>query len=91
MDAGDRDRIDFADRAGKFGLARLAQPFGPLQAGSEGGVEVVDEGEAAFDLGDDAVLLGQGWEWNKKSLESGLVQDGLPVADGPKTTLRMTP
>ena len=40
----------------------LAQPPGPLEAGTDHGLGLLDDREPPLDLGDDTVLLGEGRE-----------------------------
>lgn len=41
---------------------RLPQPPGAFEVGLDGGFQFLDDGQAAFDFGDDALLFGEGRE-----------------------------
>ncbi len=41
-----------------------AEALGAGELGADGGLGLVGDGEEAVDLGDDAVLLGEGWKRN---------------------------
>ena len=49
------------ERPGKYGLA---QALGAPEVGIHLGLGFAQEGEAAVDFGDDAVLFGEGWQAN---------------------------
>ncbi len=47
---------------------RLAQRLGALEVGVHLGLDLADDGQAAIDFGDDAVLFGEGRERDSASL-----------------------
>ena len=46
----------------------MPQPLGAGEVGLDGGFGLLYGGQAALDFGDDAVLLGEGWEGYGKLL-----------------------
>jgi len=65
----------------------LAEALGAFEVGVDGGFELADDGEAAVDFGDDAVLFGERWDRNRHFSEitasdAGLTSGGLdPCSD----------
>ena len=51
------------------GEDRLAQPLGALEVGGDRLLHLLDDRQPALDLGDDAVLFGEGWDGNLLSTD----------------------
>ena len=55
----------------------MAEAVGAGDLAVEFGFEVVDGGGAGFDFGDDLVLFGEGWEWERCAAHIGLIDASL--------------
>ncbi len=81
----------FIDELAGEGAAEdgLAEGVGAFEVGGDCDVELVEDGEATLDLGDDALLLGEGWELNSRfaKLIEAQVRSSLPVHEFAPLTL----